>query len=194
MRELYLGFYKELSYKHLIYISLAELIFKQFANFQNNKLIIQKNNYIRKYEKKILSKIYLNDTGKIFKSDLENWYVDIKNELIKNNYLELKQSKKYIFTKYFKNKIKQCIKSDFNANIIDFINSGKLASLKPLINNIDQINIPTIFENIKNYSLKDFYTNEFIEIYKTSSPRYGSHGRTYELLKEIRKKFKSKGT
>ena len=87
MRELYIGFYKKLSYQNLIYISLAELISKEMGFFHGNKLKILRNNHYKKNEKKILNKVYLHNTGKLFQSELEQWFNEIKNVLIEQKYL-----------------------------------------------------------------------------------------------------------
>jgi hypothetical protein len=189
MRELYYGFYKELSYKDLIYISIAEVILMGIGIFNDNKLHVKNTGFLKKSELKILDKVYLNNNGQLFQSELENWFGDIRDDLIKESYLQKCFFNNYKYTKIFKTKIKQCINNKFNSTIIKFILSKNIELLKPIINNIENIKIPNIIINTKKNTLIDYYNNEFIEIYK-SSGRYGSNGRTYLLLQEIKRKFK----
>jgi hypothetical protein len=149
MRELYLGLYKKLPYKYLIYISLAEYILKEKEYFHGNRLNFRKNKFIEKNERKILEKIYLHDKGKLFPSELENWMGKIKNEFIKNNYVKKYFLLGYKYTNYFKHNLKMCIKNDFNCNIIQFIESCEIKCLKPIINNIEDVNIPEADKNFK---------------------------------------------
>jgi hypothetical protein len=161
MRELYLGFYKKLHYTNLIYISLAELISKGLGHFNDNKLYIKKNNIILKKEIKILNKIKLHDTGKLFHSELEDWYFEIQNELIKNNYIIKYPFFGYKFTKCFKKMIKKCEYDTFNSNIIKYINSQNVSCLIPIISNIERINIPLVDVNFK--KAWNFYVTDMIE-------------------------------
>ena len=192
MREIYYGFYKELSYQHLLLISLSELLIKNIAYFQNDILHFKRNSLINKIEKKIIGKICITNRKSIYLSDLRKWYIEIRQELIEKNYLELNIFKKYKFTKYFKERIKHSITYDFNRDILQFIKCGKINMLKPIFHDINNLKIPKIITDYKNISLIDYYNNEFINIYKTSS-RFGSHGRTYDLLQEINRKFKNNG-
>jgi hypothetical protein len=155
MRELFLGFYKNLSYKNLIYISLAELISMNAGSFQNNQLKIYKNNYFTKNEKNILNKVYLHTNGKLFPSELENWYKEIKNELMRKGYLKKYPFFGYIFTGLFKKDVKKH-KNYFNSNIVEFINSGRIECLKPIINNIEDIKVP-ICDKTDNHAWTYYY-------------------------------------
>ncbi|GHV08453.1 hypothetical protein FACS189485_19950 [Spirochaetia bacterium] len=156
MRELFLGFYKNLSYKELIYISFVELISKNMGSFHNNKIEIQKNSHFAKNEIKILHKMHLYTNGKLFPSELEDWYKEIQNELIKKGYLKKYPFFGYIFTGLFKNDIKIYIKSYFDYNIVEFINSRKIECLKPIINNIEKIKVP-ICDEIDNHAWTYYY-------------------------------------
>jgi hypothetical protein len=144
MRELYFGFYKVLSYKDLIYISLAELISKNVGSLQKNQVKINEKHYFTKNEKKILNKIYGNTNRKLFPSELENWYKEIKDELIEKNYLKKYLFFGYKFTRLFKKDVKFQINNSFDPNIVKFINSGKIECLKQIIFNIEEIKIPVL--------------------------------------------------
>ena len=173
MRELYFGFYKNLSYKHLIYISLAELISKKMGGFQDNQLEIQKNNYFTKNEKNILHKIYLHTNGKLFSSELENWYMEIKNELVEKGYLKKRLFFGYIFTGLFKKNVKIHIKNYFDPNIVAFINSCKIECLKPIINNIEEIKLP-IGEKTDNHAWSYYYDDKAEMYDEAVRHRFGS--------------------
>jgi hypothetical protein len=147
MRELFLGFFKNLSYKNLIYISLAELISKDMGAFQNNRIKIQRKNYLTKNEINILNKVYLHTNGKLFPSELENWYKEINNKLIEKNYIKNHPFFGCIFTDLFKKDIKIYTKNYFDPNIVKYINSCKIEYLKPIISNIDKIKLPIIEKN-----------------------------------------------
>jgi hypothetical protein len=142
MRVLFLGVYKNLSYRNLIYISLVELIAKDMAYFKNGKLVIKNKQYLTKTEGHILHKVKLNTQGKVFVYELENWYSEIKNELIELNYIKKYPILGYFFTRLFKKNIKISIKQELNPNIIEFINSGKIVFLKSIINDIEEVKIP----------------------------------------------------
>jgi len=148
IRELYYGFYKNLSYKNLIYVSFAELIYKNFGGFQDNRIRIQRKHHFTKNEIKILHKIYLNTNGEIFPSELENWYKEIKNYLIEKNYIKKYPIFGYHFTKLFKRNIKIQINNHFDSHIVEFINSGKIECLKPIIYNIEEVKIPVCNQNL----------------------------------------------
>jgi hypothetical protein len=153
MRELYFGLYRKLPYKYLIYIILAEYIYKGEGWFQGNKLNIKKNILIKKSERKILEKINLSNKCKLFPSDLENWLGEIKNEFINNNYLREYFILGYKYTNYFRHNLKMCIKNEFNYDIIEFIKSQEIKYLKPIISNIEDINIPEIGKDFKNANM-----------------------------------------
>jgi hypothetical protein len=142
MRELFFGYYKNLSYKNLIYISLAELISKNMGSFQDNRLKIEKKSCFPKSEINILHKVYLHTNGKLFPSELENWYKEIKSELTEKNYLKKYPFLGYTFTGLFKKNVKLHKKNYFDPNIVEFINSCNIECLKPIIKNIEEIKVP----------------------------------------------------
>jgi hypothetical protein len=180
LRELYYGLFKKLPYRHLIYISLAELIINEIGNFQGNIINIKKKDVLKKTEKKILEKIYLHDYGKLFPSDLENWFEEIKYELLKNNYLKKHFIFGYKYTSHFKKNVKLCIGNDFNSNIIKFINTRDIRCLKPIIINIENIKIPKVDANLK--SACDFRMDNF----KWNNKNMAIRGNTL-YLKDIEK-------
>jgi hypothetical protein len=173
MRELYLGFYKILSYKDLIYISLAELISKNFGSLQNNQVKITRKHYFTKNEKKILLKIYGNINRKLFPSELENWYKEIKEELIEKNYLKKYPFFGYKFTRLFKKDVKFQINNSFNPNIVKFINSGKIECLKQIIYNIEEIRIP-VFHKTHDQAWTYFYYDKAEMCSEALAHRLGS--------------------
>jgi hypothetical protein len=132
------------------------------GNFTGNKLIIQRENHLQKYERRILNKVYIYTTGKLFQSELENWFEEIKIELIKKKYMKKYLIFGYRFTKLFKNDIKLFMKNGFDLDIIEFIHSQKLECLKPIINNIENINIPELDKDFRNLSYTNF-CKDFIE-------------------------------
>jgi hypothetical protein len=172
MRELFLGIYKSLSYKNLIYISLAELVSKNMGVFQDNRFKIQKNINLTKNEKNILHKVYLHINGRLFPSDLENWYKEIRNELMKKNYLKNHPFFGYTFTGLFKNDIKIYKNNYFDSNIVKYINSCKIECLKPIINNIEEIKLP-ILEKKEGHAWSYFYYDKTEMYNEAVANRFG---------------------
>ena len=137
MRELYFGFYKNISYRDLIYVSLAELILRDMGYFEKGQLVIHKDNHLTKAEKHILHKVNLHIGSILFSSELKNWYKEIKKQFIEEKYIKKYPLIGYCFTRIFKKDIKYHIKHNFNPNIVKFIKSCKNEYLKPIIQNIE---------------------------------------------------------
>ena len=156
MRELYFGFYKNISYKDLLYVSLAELILRDIGCFKKGRLVIHNDHYFTKAEKHILHKVNLHSNGILFFSELENWYREIQNHFIENDYIRKYPLFGYCFTDSYKKDIKYHINHYFDYNIVKFINSCKIEYLKPVINNIEEVLIP-IGNKLNNHAWTYYY-------------------------------------
>ena len=173
MRELYFGFYKNISYRNLIYVSLAELILRDIGRFEEGRLLIHKNNYLTKAEEHILCKVNFHSNGILFSSELEDWYKEIMKQFIEKDYIKKYPLIGCCFTEIFRKSIKYQIEHDFDPNIVKFIKSCKTEHLKPIIENVEEVLLPVKNEQ-NNRAWTYFYYDKYEMTSEALSHRFGS--------------------
>ena len=141
MRELYYAFYKNSPYKVMVLVSLAEAIYYKKGKFINEIFVINEDSEISGIEKSILEKIELENKSDIKLEECDEWGDFLIEDCVEQGFLS-KFFAIYIKTSYFKDEIENHLRSGFNKDIIEFIDSMDTMNLFEIIPELNKLNIP----------------------------------------------------
>lgn len=143
MRELFYAIYKNQGYPGLIYTCIAEAVLKGKGHFVNNRFVIRKNaKGLYSEEIRILDKVYLNELSKFKTSDYYEFIEVLKHDCFKRAYVNRVWFCTKITSKYVED-LKSSFET-FNLNMVTYIDTGDIASIKSIINNVEKIKFPEL--------------------------------------------------
>lgn len=148
MREIYYAIYKNVDYKTMVMVSIAEAIVSGSAKFANCNLKLGNQIGLNSFERQILNKICLNKISRFHISDYRKWIDFLIKECVRKKYIHKVILLGVKPTKYFKTQLEKK-KNKFNLYIVKYIDSQDITYLQQIDKSLKNILLPDFKKTIK---------------------------------------------